>query len=173
MSEQTQFPYRTRVMYGVVTPKDLVWNDKTPLQNHENIWKILEKNLNFAVKKDVWCSIVDIIFFNIKNWLAIARVPSRGVQVLDKSPVMTPIQSAWMVNSGNQRILVCKRNFILHSYGNRKIFIWFTWVQLKKFSFLTSSPPWLENRQSCIIKIIAEFIMQVSLVFSQRRLHEG
>ena len=49
---QTQFPYRTGVICGVVTPKDLVSNDKTPLQNHENISKILEKNLNLAVKKD-------------------------------------------------------------------------------------------------------------------------
>ena len=46
------------------------------------------------------------------------------------------------------------------------------WVQLKKFSFLTSWPPWLENRQSWIIKIGAEFIIQVSLVLSQRRLHD-
>ena len=47
------------------------------------------------------------------------------------------------------------------------------WVQLKKFSFLTSWPPWLENQQSWIIKIGAEFIIQVSLVLSQRRLHDG
>ena len=68
-----------RVICGVVTPKDLVWNDKTPMQNHENIWYILGKNLNFVVRKDVWCYIVDIIFFNIKNWLVIARAPSREV----------------------------------------------------------------------------------------------
>ena len=60
-------------IWGVVTPKDLVWDDKTPLQNHENIWKILRKNLNFVVKKDIWCSIVDIIFLNNINWLVIAR----------------------------------------------------------------------------------------------------
>ena len=51
------------------------------------------------------------------------------------------------------------------------------WVQLKKFSFLTSWPPWLENRQSWIIdkidKIGAELIIQVSLKLSQRRLHDG
>ena len=46
-------------------------------------------------------------------------------------------------------------------------------MQLKKFSFLTSWPPWLENRHSWIIKIGAEFIMQVSLVLSEKRLHEG
>ena len=46
-------------------------------------------------------------------------------------------------------------------------------IQLNKFSFLTSWPPWLENRQSWIIKIGAEFIMQVSLMLSERRLHEG
>ena len=33
--------------------------------------------------------------------------------------------------------------------------------------------PWLENRQSWIIKIGAEFIIQVSLVLPQRRLHDG
>ena len=46
-------------------------------------------------------------------------------------------------------------------------------VQLKKFSFLTSRPPWLENQQSWVIKIGAEFIMQVSLLLSQRRVHDG
>ena len=59
------------------------------------LWKFLEdpnEHLNFAVKKDVWCSIVDRIFFNIKNHFLIARVPS---------PIMTSIQSAWMVNSSN------------------------------------------------------------------------
>ena len=52
---------------------------------------------------------------------------------------------------------------------------WFDslWVQLKKFSFLTSWPPCLENRQSWIIKIRADFIRQVSLVLSERTLHEG
>ena len=47
------------------------------------------------------------------------------------------------------------------------------WVQLHKFSFLTSRSPWLENRQSWIIKIGVEFIIQVSLVLSQRGLHDG
>ena len=47
------------------------------------------------------------------------------------------------------------------------------WVQLKKFASLISWPPWLENRQSWIIKIGAEFIIQVSLVLSERALHEG
>ena len=56
---------------------------------------------NFSVKKDVWCSIVERPFFNIKNQFVIARVPRRWVQVLDKSPIMTPIQSAWMINSDN------------------------------------------------------------------------
>ena len=46
------------------------------------------------------------------------------------------------------------------------------WVQLKKFASLISWPPWLENRQSWIIKIGAEFIIQVSLVISERALHE-
>ena len=86
---------------------------------------------------------------------------------------MTPIESAWMVNSGNQSILVCKRNFILHSYGNRKNFIWSPPLQLKKFSSVTSWPARLENQQSWIIKIGAEFIMQVSLVLPQRTLHDG
>ena len=47
------------------------------------------------------------------------------------------------------------------------------WVKLKKFSFLTSWPPWLENQQRWIIKIGAEVIIEVSLVLSQRRLHDG
>ena len=59
--------------WGYMWRRHLVGNDKTPLQNHENILKILGKNLNFAVKKDVWCSIIDIIIFNIKNWLVIAK----------------------------------------------------------------------------------------------------
>ena len=46
-------------------------------------------------------------------------------------------------------------------------------VQLKKFSFLTSWPPCLENQRSWIIKIQADFIRQVSLMLSERTLHEG
>ena len=33
LSEQSQYPYRTGVICGVVTPKDSVQNGKTPLQN--------------------------------------------------------------------------------------------------------------------------------------------
>ena len=46
------------------------------------------------------------------------------------------------------------------------------WVQLKKFASLISWPTWLENRQSWIIKIRAEFIIQVSLVPSERVQHK-
>ena len=45
------------------------------------------------------------------------------------------------------------------------------WVQLE-FHFLTSLPPWFEKRQSWIAKIEAEFITHVSLVPSERVLHE-
>ena len=126
------------------------------------------KNSNFAVKKDVWFSIVDIDFFNFKNWLVTARVPSRRVEVLAKYPVTAPIQSARMVDSGNQRILVCKRNFIFYSYGNCEIFIWFTLSTTKEILILTSWPPWLGNRQGLIIKMGAEFLIQVSLVCTKR-----
>ena len=47
------------------------------------------------------------------------------------------------------------------------------WVHLKKFASLISWPPWLENWQSWIIKIGADFIIQVSLVLSERGRHEG
>ena len=47
------------------------------------------------------------------------------------------------------------------------------WVQLNRFSFFTSWPHQLENQKSYIIKIGAELIIQVSLVLSERRLHEG
>ena len=65
-------------MWGRHTQRPcLKWQN--PLAKYGNILEILGKNLNFAVKKNVWCSIVDMIFFNIKNRLVIARVPSRGV----------------------------------------------------------------------------------------------
>ena len=35
---QTQFPSRTGVLFGMVTPKHNALNDKNPLQNHENFW---------------------------------------------------------------------------------------------------------------------------------------
>ena len=47
------------------------------------------------------------------------------------------------------------------------------WVQLKKFPSLISWPLWSENWQKWIIKIGAEFITQISLVFSERTLQEG
>ena len=56
---------------------------------------------NFSVKKYVWCSIAEKPFFNITNQFVIERVPRRWVQVLEKSPIMTPIQSAWINKSGN------------------------------------------------------------------------
>ena len=67
---------------------------KPPCKNMKIFGRSWEKKLNFAGKNDVWCSIVDIIFFNIKKSLVIVRVPSRGAYVLNKSPVMTSIQSA-------------------------------------------------------------------------------
>ena len=46
-------------------------------------------------------------------------------------------------------------------------------VQLTKVSSLTSWPLWFEKRQTWITKIGAEFIAHVSLVLSERILHEG
>ena len=42
-------PYRTGVICGVVTTKENVLNEKTPLQKHENILLDPGKKLNFAV----------------------------------------------------------------------------------------------------------------------------
>ena len=70
----------------------LKWQN--PLAKKEKTSKFLvdsEEYSNFSVKKDVSCSIVEKPFFNIKNQFVIARVPRRWVQVLDKSPIMTPI----------------------------------------------------------------------------------
>ena len=50
---------------GVVTPKDNVWNDKTPLQ--KNTLVDPGKKLHFAVKQNVWGGIVKITFVNIRN----------------------------------------------------------------------------------------------------------
>ena len=69
---------------------------------------------------------------------------------------MTPIQSAWMVDSGNERIFVCKWNFTWVMVTTRCSFDSFL-VQLKKFASLISWPPWLENPLSCIIKRGADF----------------
>ena len=60
---------------------------------------------------------------------------------------MNPIQSAWMVNSGNQRILV-KETSSYVVMGTVRSLLDSLWVQLKKLSFLTSWPPWLEKQQS-------------------------
>ena len=89
---------------GSSHPKTMSEMTKTPLQKKKKTSKFLVdsgKHSNFSVKKDVWCNIVERPFFNIKNQFVIARIPRRWVQVLDKSPIMTPIQSAWMVNCGN------------------------------------------------------------------------
>ena len=60
---------------------------------------------------------------------------------------MTPIQSAWMVNSGNQRILVKETSSYI-VMGTVRSLLDSLWVQLKKLSFLTSWPPGLEKQQS-------------------------
>ena len=61
---------------GPSHPKTMSEMTKSPCKTENH-----GKNLNFAVKKDVWCSIVDRIFFNIKNQLGIARIPTRGVYI--------------------------------------------------------------------------------------------
>ena len=85
---------------------------------------------------------------------------------------MAPIQSAWMDNSDNQRILVCKRNFVVYSFGNRKIFIWFTLSTTKEIFIFNYLSTLIREFQSWIIKIGAGYIIQVSLVLSERKLHD-
>ena len=65
MSEQTQFPYRSGVISGIVTPKDDVQNDKAPLRKDNVVDP--GKKLHFAVKENVWGGIVKITFLNIRN----------------------------------------------------------------------------------------------------------
>ena len=65
MGEQTQFPYKTGVICGVVTPKDNAQNDETPLQNY--ILVDPGKKLHFAVKENVWGGIIKITFLDIRN----------------------------------------------------------------------------------------------------------
>ena len=87
---------------------------------------------------------------------------------------MNTIESAWTVKSRNWRILAEKGNFIFYIYGNCYLFIWFTLrATEKKIASLISWPTWLQNWQSWVIKIGAEFIIQDSLVLSERTLHEG
>ena len=47
------------------------------------------------------------------------------------------------------------------------------WVQLTKASSLTSWQPRFEKRQNWILKIGPEFITHISLLLSERALHEG
>ena len=72
----------------VVTLKEMSEMIKKPLQNHAKFLEEPEEHLNFAV--NVWCSIVEGIFLNIKNQFAIATVPRRW----GKNPIITHIQSA-------------------------------------------------------------------------------
>ena len=78
-TQQTQFPYRTEVICGVVTPKDNIWNDKNLLQKKLLKFLVDAGEHSFSIKKDVWCSIVERHLFNIKNQFVIARVPRRWV----------------------------------------------------------------------------------------------
>ena len=57
-------------------------------------------HLNFAVKKGAWCRVVERVFFNLKNQFFIASFHCKSF-VLDKNPIKTPIENAWMVSSGN------------------------------------------------------------------------
>ena len=78
----------------------------------------------------------------------------------------------WLIVAIKEYLFVKETSFSTVMGTNRSLFD-SLWVQLKKFASLISWPPWLENRQSWIIKIGAEFIIQVSLVLSERALHEG
>ena len=75
------------IICGVVTPKDNLWNDKTPLQTMKIFGRSWEK-LKLCCKKgmyNVWCRFVDIIFFIIKNWLVIAKVQIEECKPLIKA----------------------------------------------------------------------------------------
>ena len=77
---------------------------------------------------------------------------------------MTPNQCARMV----KEYLFVKETLSSIVMGTVRFLFDLLRVQLKKFSLLI-----VENHQIWIIKIGAEFIIQVSLVLSQRRLHDG
>ena len=158
-------------MWGCHTQRQcLKWQNplaKKKKKKRQNFLIDSGEHSNFSVKKDLWCSIVEKPFFNIKNQFVIARVPRRWVQVVDKSPIMTPIQSAWMVNCGNSRILFVNETSSSTVMGTNRCLLDSFWAQLKKFASLISWPPWFENQQIWIIKIGADIIIQLPLVLSE------
>ena len=58
----------------------------------------------------------------------------------------------WLIVAIKEYLSVKETSFSVFMGTVRSLFD-LLWVQLNFFSFLTSWPPWLENRQSWIIKI--------------------
>ena len=96
---------RTGLGLYVWSPKTMSEMTKLPCgkkkKKNVKIFSRFWETFKLFCKKGCMCSIVERPFFSIKNQFVTARLPRRWVQALDKSPIMTPIQSGWMVNSGN------------------------------------------------------------------------
>ena len=81
---------------------------------------LLKKPKLFPNKKEHICFVIEIISFNFKdNFLPIRETLVCG-NIFYNCPIVSTVQTAWMVNCGHQRVVFPKRNFAVVSDSDLK-----------------------------------------------------
>ena len=128
---------------------------------------------NFSVKKDVCVVSLRDLSSALKTNLSLQDYQEDECKPLIKAQQWPLLKVAeWLIVAIKEYLFVNETSSSTVMETNRCLFD-SLWVQLKKFASLISWPPWLENQQSWIIEIGAEFIIQISPVLSEKALHEG
>ena len=74
--------------------------------------KIKIKIKLFSHIKEHVCFVIEVISFNFKDNFIIAREPLVCGIIFSNCPIVSIVQTTWIVNSGYQRVVVEKRDFV-------------------------------------------------------------
>ena len=114
------------VMCGVATPKDNVWIDIIPLhKNNRKGKQTIKKNTkSFSHKKEnMWSFVIKVISFSLKDNFIIEREPLVCGIIFYYCPIVSIVQTVWMVDCGYQRVVYKKRRFVVVSDSDLKMVI--------------------------------------------------
>ena len=101
-------------------PKTVSELTKPPcIKKSRNKNKIKTKSFSH-IKEHIWFFVIKVISFNFKDDFIIARKPLVCGIIFYNCPIVPIVQTAWMVNSGYQREVVEKGNFVAVSDSDLK-----------------------------------------------------
>ena len=72
------------------------------------------------IEEHIWCFPIEVISFNFKSNFIIAKEQLICGIIFYDCPIVSIVQTAWMVNCGYQRVVIKKRNFVAVSDSNLK-----------------------------------------------------